>query len=434
MKAATNYDAVHMIIEAVDANNLTGNASKLEEEQDKVRQFWSNLNSIQNSVEGVTGLIYFDGNGDIVKPVTIGKYDNQNLISEFVQLSPVPNIGNFEKEDLDQLVADGQMVILDGDYMRVTNVVYTGIDINEISNLNIKEATYTLDFYIWFRYRGDLDVDELQVANVEFINAVDEITLGEAIATDTITTDNVNYNYQAYRVKGDFTSDFDFKSYPFDTQEIWIRFRHVEKHRDELTYVVDDIGLQRPTKDKLIQRFKDNRVMDITGWEIIDASFFQDIVVSDSTLGNPKFFNTPSEIESSRFNSVITVTRDIVSFSIKNLLPLFIMILFSYLIFFFPASEFSTINGIIRGVLLTVAFFHLKLSSDLPGVDYIVALDFVFYILYFLFVAELIFTLLIKIRGEDEVFIERLFLTGRIAFPLIIIVSGAVLYFVNVSG
>jgi hypothetical protein len=37
-------------------------------------------------------------------------------------------------------------------------VVYTGIDINQISRVDTSKGTFTFDFYLWFRYAGDDEV------------------------------------------------------------------------------------------------------------------------------------------------------------------------------------------------------------------------------------------------------------------------------------
>lgn len=55
-----------------------------------------------------------------------------------------------------------------------------------------------------------------------------------------------------------------------------------------------------------------------------------------------------------------------------------------------------------RDEFLIVAFFHIKLSNDLPGIGYIVALDYVFYGLYMLIVASLIISVIVQSENNRD--------------------------------
>ena len=63
-------------------------------------------------------------------------------------------------------------MLFDGKYMYKTNVIYTGIKVNRISELDMNKLTCMLDFYLWFRYQGNIDVQD-----IEFVNAVEPIHL-----------------------------------------------------------------------------------------------------------------------------------------------------------------------------------------------------------------------------------------------------------------
>jgi branched-chain amino acid transport system substrate-binding protein len=419
MKAATNYDAMLVAVHAMEQTGITGDPDQRAEERLKIRDYMADIDSISEAVDGVTGLIFFDQNRDVLKPVNIAEYRGQQLISALVQLQPVLNASRYTSAELDEEVNAGRMLRINSQYHHLTHVIYTGIDMIEISNLDLVEDAITLDFYIWFRHQGNVNA-----AEIVFINGLGDVALGSPIADEVIG----GYTYQAYRVKGTFVNEFQFQPYPFDTQTLVVRFRHAGETRSRLIYVRDDVGMQGATSDSILERFENSQVFEISGWEPVQALIFQDIARNDSTLGNPRFFGANQDIEYSRFNMEISIKRDVLSFSIKNLLPLLILLIFSYSVFFIPVSEFSTTNGIIRGVLLTVAFFHLKLSSDLPGVDYLVALDYVFYMLYILFVIELIFSMMMRARKEDEVYVRRLFVIGRVTYPLAILICGVILY------
>ncbi len=417
MKAATNYDALKVAAIAMRRAGIMGDDDVLVKERQMLRDALADIDTVNDAVEGVTGTIFFDAVGDVARPAMMtAVYETGYSISAPYQLQPILNLAHII--DLTTEIASGRIVEVGGKYLHKTIIVYTGIDINEVSNLDIVNSRYTMDFYIWFRYLDEFDSD-----NIEFINADSSVSLGEPLAEER----TADYIYRAYRVKGTFTHDFEFESYPFDAQDLVIQLRHKKRTRDDLIYVRDMVGMRGASSEETLDRFVDTDVFqEVTGWEPVSALFYSDIAKNDSTLGNPKFFGHDNSIEFSRFSSDVRIRRNVINFSIKNLLPLGILMGLSYLIFYFPIDEFGTINGIIRGVLMTVAFFHLKLASDLPGVDYLVALDYVFYILYALFTFELAFSLITnrlnKQEGKDAL-VKQLFFLGRVAYPTIILVS-----------
>jgi len=196
--------------------------------------------------------------------------------------------------------------------------------------------------------------------------------------------------------------------------------------------VVDLIGMRQTSSDEILEKFGRSQVFDsIDTWDATSANFFQDTLRNESTLGSPYLIDTDSDIEYSRFNASIEVERDVLSFVIKNLLPLFAIIILAYLAAFLPPAQFAINNAILRGALLTVAFFHIKLSNDLPGIGYTVALDYVFYMMYALIVLLLVLTLLShRANQKDDTTKATIYsLIGRVIYPAIILLG--VFFFAN---
>jgi len=128
-------------------------------------------------------------------------------------------------------------------------------------------------------------------------------------------------------------------------------------------------------------------------------------------------------------------------------LPVFFTLLLTYMSYFLPSEEFGTRSGLLSGSILTIAFFHLGVSSSLK-VGYTVALDYAFYAFYAIIMIGLLTTMaewFLNIRwkareekmgepvkktrkknlvDENEVLINqdkssesRMLLVGRIFFP-----------------
>jgi branched-chain amino acid transport system substrate-binding protein len=415
-RAATYYNAAVAAFHAMEKAEIQGDGINLAVDRLKIRNQLLALNNLNNIATGIGGPIYFDGNGDVVKAMAMGIFDHQKFISALTQLKPITDLNRIP--DLEAELAAGSVHVVNGEYMLQTNVVYAGMDINEISNLDIKNSAYTVDFYLWFRYRGDFDPD-----NIEFINIKGKTDLGEPIIHDVID----GITHKLYRVKTEFIGDFSFYDYPFDQQDVEIKFRHVSMTRDQLLYVVDVVGIRQTTSQDILAKFDRAQVLDaIDTWEATTVKFFQDSLHNESTLGSPHFFDTVSDIEYSRFNANIGLKRDVISFTIKNLLPLFAIIILAYIAALLAPAQFAITNAILRGALLTVAFFHIKLSNDLPGIGYTVALDNIFYMMYVLIVLLLILTVLShNDHQNNKLKRARMFnQIGRVLYPVVILGCG----------
>ncbi len=410
-KAMTYYDAAIVAVAAMKKANVKG--SNLSKERANVRKHLASFDHIKKAIHGVTGKNYFDMEGNVKKPLVMGVFDKQQMVSALTQLNVVSDLSRIQ--DIKQELEDESIIIVNNNYMYKTKVVYVGIDINEVSNLNIKNTSYLMDFYLWFRYQGEFDETQ-----IEFVNAVKPIKLGKPIA-ETINGDMV---YRAYRIKAPFRSGFQFFDYPFDLQNLQIKFRHPFLTKERLIYVVDEIGIRQISNEGILKKLARTQVFEsITEWTAESASYYQDTMKNESTLGNPAFFLSEANIEYSRFNANISVKRKILSFIIKNMLPVIILLILSYLVFFMCPNQLTARITISINSLLAVAFFHLKMSSALPGIGYLVALDYAFYVIYIIIVSAIFITLIsYRLRPKEEgapsgIKLKAVTMFGKIAYP-----------------
>ena len=434
-KAATYYDATAIAVEAISKAQVTGERANLTQERKRVKANLNQTNSWSKAVSGLSGQLYFDDEGNFDNSIYIGIFSQQKFISAFTQLQPLNNIEAVN--DLRAELDSGQILLIDGKYRYRTNIVYTGIDINEIRNLDEKTSSYLVDFYLWFRFQGDIDADNIEFTNygTDRMDSGDKLDLDEPI--DRATIDGIEY--RVYRVKADFQEEFWFNDYPFDRQNLAVRFRHVNQTRDNLIYVVDVVGMRDTVAKEVLNNWKESKVFDtISDWQVREVNFFPDTLTNNSNLGNPRLFNADSTLQYSRFNAVIGIKRDTISFSIKNLLPLLFFIALSYLLLYLPFDAISV--EAVSGTLLAIVFFHLSLLEGLPeGIGYVVALDYAFYVIYGLIIFEL---LLVVIGNKAEIRDNKeaiggggggaggggLILAARIIFPTILLISAIVLF------
>ncbi|MDJ0780914.1 MAG: ABC transporter substrate-binding protein [Desulfosarcinaceae bacterium] len=409
--AATSYDAASVVIEAIKRAKPKGD---LTQSRERVRNQLTTFRNVENAHKGVTGRIYFDEHGNAMKTCPFGVYLQGKLISAPVQLKPIVNIDAII--DFHKKMEEGRILALDDHFMYKTTIVYTGIDINEISNIDPRSGTFSVDFYLWFRHTESLDYSK-----IEFPNAVGAIHLSDPIMKMRI--DDISHS--SYRIKGDFQEEFNFRDYPFDSQKLNIRLRHKRRNNNDLLFVADDIGMQQNGDPQLMENPKGHPIIHTEGeWHLQNVMVFSDISATDSTLGNPQMFHdtADTDIDYSRFNVVTEIKRNAKNYVLSNLIPLFIIILLGYAMLFVPPQGPPFVARMNLGVtaLLTAIILSVRASSQLPDIGYLVALDYIYFATYALLLSGIIISVAVLVaylRGR-ELLVKRLEMIGRVVQPL----------------
>jgi len=460
--AVLYYDAAKLIVHALQKSEANSSLLTLRQKRQQIKTELSKLSKLEDAVEGVTGDLYFDKNGDAIKSIPMGIYKNGAPIVAEYQYQLLSSVQNNPHLLAD--VLDNQIVQVNGKYMNRARVVYAGIDFNEINNLNFANSLYSANFFVWFRFKGDFD-DQ----NIEFLNASnDDVQLGKPIAQQsflggemvaapsvmmnaaieqvmakgTQNTSSISANNQvgqlvaeqfhngvtarSYRIKTAFKAEFDFHDYPLDKQILPIAFRHKKLTRDNLIYVVDEQGMGleqfRPENiEKSSQSF-----FNLGGWTVRHIDFFQTSHSNDSTLGMPNLFEEKQRIEYSQFNVAITIERHVINFILKTLLPIVFLIVLGYFSFFMTCFREKLAIGI--NFILATSLFHLKLSSDLANIGYIILIEYFFYLVYLLAMLVIINALFYHLTDDktDSKSLRTRHLAnliGKIIYPVVLIIG-----------
>jgi branched-chain amino acid transport system substrate-binding protein len=305
MRTAFAYDTAKVIVEAIKANDIQGNAQTIKDDRKKIRNYLTSLNSVSFAIEGTTGFNYFDANGDAQKPVAIGVFKDKIIISALMQLQEIRDLG--EISDLKTALKEERVLLIDGRSMYKTNVVYVGVKINEIDDIDVKTATCTLDFYIWFRFLGDIDMQE-----IEFLNAVTPIKLHSPVKEETLH----HMTRKLYRVKDSFKMDFlssemtdaSIKRYTPQEHVLGIKIRHRDLTRNNLIYVTDVLGMGLTNSQRLVEKMRKEQVLNPKLSWTIDQIWLSQNVGKATSLGSLKYLNASGgQIEFSEFNVGVLV-------------------------------------------------------------------------------------------------------------------------------
>lgn len=415
---ATTYDSAVVGLEAIRRADISGEPRNLSTDRAKVRAALQSIDNKDVAVNGLTGRIFFDANRNFVSPMPVGTFSRGKFIAAPVQLQPI--LDPRQVAGFDSLRESGAIIPFERGFLYKTGVVYVGININEVSQVDVEESRqYTIDFYLWFRGQGGIPFD-----SIEFTNAVDGVDLGEPIAEQQFDDGSI---YRLYRIKANFTNTFDLQNYPFDRQALEIKFKHENQTRETLIYVLDFLGMDHIAGPNLVAQLRQNKAfISVTDWYAADANFYIDTARDYSSLGNPVWFGEDKNVDYSRFNARIDIVRDVSRFIIKNLLPVLFLISLAYLGLFLPKGNYGEITAIMTGTVLSVVFFHVDLSGRL-NVGYSVALDFAFYGVYFILVLITLLSIVAWHRAEAEKGILGLFLFMRLFYPAFIIIGGLLL-------
>ncbi|ELS00313.1 ABC-type branched-chain amino acid transport system, periplasmic component [Xenococcus sp. PCC 7305] len=433
--AAASYDAAKILITAI-AESLQDKEKPLAKAIDQhtyhqsrylVKESLANLQPIDTTIANSSQENHFDSKGNILVSPLVGVFNYDSLTSAYIQLHRILNLKLVN--NLAQQIEQGSIIQVGSEYMLLTHVVYTGVDINQVSSIDEKSSSYLLDFYLWFRYQGeDLHPEDIEFSNynAEAMDSGETLTLDEPLEEKRLGKSD----YKLFRMKASFKEQFKFQDYPFDNQTLAVRFRHRHLTKVRLLYAVDNIGMEAVTTPEILAKWEQGQVFDeISDWIVRKVSFYPDTLINQSTLGDRRFVNTDAKIKYSRFNAAINITRNTVSFTIKELLPLLFFVVVSYLVLFLPFENISI--DAVSGILLAVVFYHLSLIEKLPdGVGYVVTLDYAFYLTYGLLGLELLLVTIghSKFFGQETTKIKQLMIFSRVAFPTCLAMSVAILF------
>lgn len=323
--AAAYYDATSLLTQIIAQQRSGGSDNDSTHLRQAIYQHLQGINSLQNAASGIAGPFYFDEQGNAVKPLAIGQYFNNRLISAPIQLQfsqsgkqilKSNNVQMRDKKSSGSPINSNQgneeeLIQLGQQSLAKTHIVYTGLVVDKISELDLKTFSHEIEFLLWFRSSAQIDP-----ANIEFLNALEAITLGEP--TDLITEEQEVY--RAYKIKGRFKGDNLSSARSYGEHLLGLHFRHKTLDRNHLIYVTDSIAMPLDHDQRVTPYIQGQQVLHTSSdWRIAHTSIFQDSV---SPNGNSQPWLQQNQLEvlqHSRFNLVIRIKE--AKLQLRHLVP-----------------------------------------------------------------------------------------------------------------
>mgnify|MGYP001334083482 CR=1 FL=1 len=266
--------------------------------------------------------------------------------------------------------------------------VTVGAYINDVQALNLREHSYAMDVYIWFRWTDD----ELSPAEtVEIVNP-NELWghVADAQYDEPLRLPSGEL-YQVLRVQGRFSRKFLFYNYPYDRQELVVEFEDEthEVNRLEYTADVDPVAINPRL---LLPGFY------IDAPKLSVESFAYPTAFGDSRRSEPNKY--------SRVRVAIPISRPASTSSLKMLLPVLCVVFGASLMLRLKATLVDARIGIGITSLLTVVAIQLASNETMPSVDYLVLMDKI-HLTAYVYVLVGLGIVLATVRHVDEGHVER---------------------------
>ena len=195
--------------------------------------------------------------------------------------------------------------------------------------------------------------------------------------------------YMAIRYQGQFNSKLPLEKYPFDNQNLIVEFEDNSVGASTQIFVPDENPITL------------NPEMTLPGYLIGTP------VLTVSSKPDPTNFGDTSLTELEPYSRVtfsVPVHRPWVTYSIKVILPIFLVVACAGLVFFIQPTYVEGRLGMGISALLTLVVLQLTTNSQLPEVDYLMMIDMLYFAAYLyvvLVLAQAVRTT--WIAHEDEV-------------------------------
>lgn len=237
------------------------------------------------------------------------------------------------------------------------NTVTVGAFVNDIQALDLREHSYAMDLYIWFRWKGfDFDPTE----TIETVNPNELWGQVKEPQYETPVELPSGESYQVIRIQGRFSHKFFFDNYPYDRQILTAEFEDAVREINRLKFIVDQESMA--LHPKLV----------LPGFRIGRPQLIVEEFQYPTTFGDTRQ-QTPDRY--SRMRIEIPIRRPLLTSSLKMLLPVLCVVLGASLMLRLKVTWVDARIGIGITALLTVVAIQLAANDTMPNVDYLVLMD-----------------------------------------------------------
>jgi len=414
-QAAKMYDAATMAFDALSSAELDDTPSAIAANRTAVRDALAAVNASDVALRGLSGPLFFDETRSVPQAFSVGRFSGRILTSAPWQYRlDTDSSPDDVAADLDS----GRAIAVDGWLLRLYPIVDVGIDINEIRDLDVSTESFLADFFLWFL----APEDDPALTDVFFPSATKPRLKLEKPLEEWTESDGATY--RIYRVQRTFSQPLDFHDYPWDRHTLRIVVQNVALQADDVVYVPSPAIIAQ-SQDERLRRGSDlaQSFNNASNWEATQVYFVSEATTGRSVQG-AEGGNADAFVQFSKFVTEISMQRDVRGFLLKNLLPLALLALVTYLSLFFAPDQAGTRIGFAVTSILTASVLLESVTGPI-AVGYTVAIEGAFFVYIALSAALVFVNIAIERLYKERRYkaVTQLDTAARVAYPLVCLVT-----------
>jgi Neurotransmitter-gated ion-channel ligand binding domain len=238
-------------------------------------------------------------------------------------------------------------------------------------------------------------VEDLWTPAIEAANSISHRT-----SQHLLTSDRNGVVTYVERFEGVFSSNFDLRKFPFDTQRLQFEFQPFLSAASEIRFASQPLPSTGISPEQHT---------DLAAWKFKDLQYSAE-----------KVAHVPSFMPGNEALFKLVVQRRAGFYVWKAFVPLLMMTLIPGVVFWIDVSQFDWLLKIPMTMLLSMVALEFTLARDLPRIGYMTLLDAVFLVGFafcFFTILEITLVFLLQLRGRRE-FAVKLHWAGRWFYPL----------------
>lgn len=248
--------------------------------------------------------------------------------------------------------------------------VVVGLYIQNIHEIDIKSNSFTAEFYIWFRWKGDTDPTiSYEIANAVNVGELSKIPIYTDAAGNPVPEPQPDGSkLQSFHIYGRFGQPFPLARYPFDSHDIVIAIEDAKHDEGELIHEIDAAGTtMRPD-------------LQIPGWTLGAVKVRATHSSFPTTFGDLRV-KTAGELYS-RVEFTVHIDRPVLGIISKTVIPLALILLITFGAFFCQPTDIDARLCLTITALISAVALQITAATELPPTGSLLMLDKIYNLSY----------------------------------------------------
>jgi hypothetical protein len=226
----------------------------------------------------------------------------------------------------------------------VQDTVKTGVYITSIHNIDFKQKEYTIDLWLWLRYKN---------RKFDFAQNL-EIPMAKNVTRSYLTSDTTADSsiYMLMKLQCVMKDEWKVDNFPFDRQNLRFSIENSQFDSSTLLFIADTAG-QHFDKKFTLRKWSIDSILITTGNRVYETAF------GDAAAQTPKSVY-------SNYRVKMVVTRNAMGIFWKLFLGMYLSFLIAYMCFYIHIDSIDSRFSLAVGALFAVVGNKYIVDSSLP--------------------------------------------------------------------